>query len=69
MKRIPALLGSVAFLVTDVAVHAVGAAEGPTPPDATKVPPGASRLLDSWVAVAFFVAVAGCLLLSLLIQM
>lgn len=67
MKKIPALLGSVAFLVTDVAVHAVGAAEGPAPPDATKVPPGASRLLDSWVAVAFFVAVAGCLLLSLLI--
>ncbi len=75
MKKIPALLGSIAFLVTVIAVHAVGAAEGPAPTDAaaaaatTKgvIPPGASRLLDSWVAVAFFVAVAGCLLLSLLI--
>jgi len=34
MKKIPALLGSVAFLVTVVAVHAVGAAEGPAPTDA-----------------------------------
>jgi hypothetical protein len=45
MKKIPALLGSVAFLVTDVAVHAVGAAEGPAPQTPQKshlAPPGCS---------------------------
>src|SRR5580704_1001983 len=83
MKKIQALLGSFAFLVTVVAVHAEEAAGPKAAPDATPAAvaakvtaeaatkaaavPGQSSLLNPWVAGSLIVSVAICLLLSLLI--
>jgi hypothetical protein len=82
MKKIQALLGSFAFLVTVVAVHAEEAAGPKAAPDATPAAvaakvtaeaatkaaavPGQSSLLNPWVAGSLIVSVAICLLLSLL---
>jgi lysozyme family protein/uncharacterized Tic20 family protein len=83
MKKIQALLGSFAFLVTVVAVHAEEAAGPKAAPDATPAAvaakvtaeaatkaaavPGQSSLLNPWVAGSLIASVAICLLLSLLI--